>query len=188
MPRDAVAPDELNIQGALEWAHARKQDELVARICVGMQAFWRDYGRGGARERYLPWGLAAAQRVVRHDRAGQAPELLALLKLGNAQWLRLQGQLRRAERISHDILPMFGEFENRQGLGSALVLVGNIARDRGTPDVAEQRYKDALDVFSQLDDKVNLGLALSFLGQVTQRRGTRSAGRGRLSATCARYL
>ena len=55
--RDALALDERNVEGALEWAQQARQLYPVARICVGMQAYWRDYGRNAARQRYLPWGL-----------------------------------------------------------------------------------------------------------------------------------
>jgi tetratricopeptide (TPR) repeat protein len=175
--RDALALDERNIEGALEWAHQAHQAEPVARMCVGMQAYWRDYGRRAARQRYLPWGLEAAQQLVRARHVPDAQELLALLKLGYAQFLRLQGKVREAKRISRGILRTFRRLGNLPGEGSTLVLLANIARDQGSPDLAEQYLSKAYVIFTdpRVSDPANTALVLAFRGQIRERTGTRNA-------------
>jgi hypothetical protein len=65
----ALAPDEANITGALEWLHANAADDpdpdlVTARNCSGMANCWRETGRTQAGLTYLPWGTAAAERVA----------------------------------------------------------------------------------------------------------------------------
>lgn len=173
--RDALAMDERNIEGALVWAQQTRQLDPVARICVGMQAYWRDYGRNAARQRYLPWGLEAAQQLVRTKAVSDARELLALLKLGNAQFLRIQGKVSEAKRVSGDILRAFKSLKNMRGEGSALVLLALIARDEGESELAVRFLNHAYSIFTvaSVKDDAYTALTLSFRGQIREREGIR---------------
>lgn len=173
--RDALAMDERNIEGMLEWAHQARLTDPIARICVGMQAYWRDYGRNAARQRYLPWGQEAAEQLVRARSSADARELLALLKLGHAQYLRIQGKVAEAKRVSGDILRTFKSLKSLSGEGSALVLLGLIARDESEPELAVRYLDQAYAIFTdaRVKDDAYAALTLSFRGQIRERQGAR---------------
>src|SRR5574337_1079861 len=48
MPDTALAPDEANVIGALEWAHAHDEGEVVADLCAGMGDYWSERGKTAA--------------------------------------------------------------------------------------------------------------------------------------------
>lgn len=171
--RVATGADERNIVGSLDWATEQgKEYELVALLCMGMQPFWRDFGRAAATERYLPAGIAAATAYVAAEPTLRARLMLARLRLGYAQFLRLR-KLDAAEATSQGILAVFEEAGDLRGQGSTLTLLGNIARDRAQFAVAEDYLQRALAIFRQpeLDDRSSQGLMLSFLGQNSERLG-----------------
>ena len=66
LPSVVIAADEANCVGALEWAHVHVhgEDKLIALLCDGLRAFWRDTGRTRVALTYLPWGVAAAEAIA----------------------------------------------------------------------------------------------------------------------------
>ncbi|MBF6591307.1 MAG: tetratricopeptide repeat protein [Ktedonobacterales bacterium] len=166
-----LPPDEANITGALEWAHDHGHDELVAALCAGMQYFWRDRWRTDDSLRYLPWGIAAAERRARAT--GQRGDRLraADLALFYGQVLRRTGQLDEAERTFQANLAIRREAQDAPGEGAALAQLGNLALRRGRLEEAERYTTQALALFRAAGDPQSEADALTDLGQVAQRRG-----------------
>jgi len=96
----ALVVDEANIEGALDWAHAQDADVLVARLCLGVRDFWLDRGRARAALRYLPWGMATAERVAEATDDPRDKSRAAILELYYAQMLQAYaGRIEEAERL-----------------------------------------------------------------------------------------
>lgn len=171
--RVALGPDERNITSALLCACEHQLDDLVAKICLGMQAFWRDYGRADKTAEFVPRGIAAAEQIASATDAQEAHLSLATLRLAYVHYLRLTGKLGEAERLAQLVLPTFRGAENLRGTASTLTALGNIARDKGEYDQSRAYLREALSIFQsdQVQDQAGQGLALCFLGQVSQRLG-----------------
>ncbi len=171
--RVALGPDDKNITDALTYAHDHQLDELVAKTCLGMHLFWRDYGRAKQTEMYVAWGIAAAERYAAAATTEDAHRTLATLRLAHARFLRLTGKLDEAEHLAREALATFHDSGNRYGTGAAYVVLGNIARDRGDYQLTRTVLREALCIF-QADDVRDIageGIALCFLGQASQRLG-----------------
>jgi tetratricopeptide (TPR) repeat protein len=170
-PDQALTLDETNITGALEWAHDHGHDVLVAAISTGMQYFWRDRWRTDESLRYLPWGVAAAERVAESS-SQRADRLRAAdLALIYGQVLRRTGQLDAAERTFQANLAIRRAAEDIPGEGAALGQLGNLALRRGRLDEAERYTSQALAIFRAAADQQGEADALTDLGQIAQRRG-----------------
>jgi hypothetical protein len=103
-PDLALAPDEANIIGALEWMHEHAAgdldaDHIIARICNGMRGFWRDTGHTRAGLTYLPWGIEAAERVAAETGNVSDQERAANITFNYGQILASAGRLSEAERV-----------------------------------------------------------------------------------------
>jgi tetratricopeptide (TPR) repeat protein len=170
-PESVRGPDEANITGALEWAYAHKHPELVAALCAGMQAFWRDRWRTPAALRYLPWGIEAAQTIARksHQRADR--QRAADLALNYAQTLRRTGKLAEAERSFQANLALWRELRDRAGEALVQAQLGYLALSRRQLEEAERSFTQALTLFRETHNPLGEGETLGFLGQIAQYRG-----------------
>ncbi|HEV2460689.1 MAG TPA: NB-ARC domain-containing protein, partial [Ktedonobacterales bacterium] len=93
----ALAADEGNMVGALEWAHTHGQEPLVARLAHGLRQLW--IGRGPYREgiRSVEWGVAAAETGLAAEQTRAARQHLAELRLAYGQLLLYTGQTKAGE-------------------------------------------------------------------------------------------
>lgn len=169
----ALALDEPNIMMALEWAHEHARYELVAHLCSGMAAFWRDFGRAEATLRYLPWGLEAAERVINETPSHEMYRSLATLKYVYGQFLRLHlgGESDKVEPLLQEALTMFREIGDVRGQSAVLTGLGNHARDQGFPDLAKAYHQEGLKLVSQGQDPWRWAIHKAFLGQLAEREG-----------------
>jgi tetratricopeptide (TPR) repeat protein len=166
-------PDDKNITEALSYAYDNHLHELVARICLGMHLFWRDYGRAKQTEMYVAWGIAAAEEYAATAQSEDAYRALATLRLAHARFLRLTGKLDEAERLAREALSTFKGAGHLHGTGAAHVVLANIARDNGEYEQARVSLREALGIYQSNEalDVGGQGLALCFLGQASQRLG-----------------
>jgi tetratricopeptide (TPR) repeat protein len=171
--RVSLWPDDKNITEALNYAYDNHLHELVARICLGMHLFWRDYGRATETEMFVAWGIAAAEQYVASAHSEDAYRALATLRLAHARFLRLTGKLDEAEHLAREALSTFKGAGNPHGTGAAYVVLGNIARDKGKYQQARASLRGALTIYQSEEarDLGGQGLALCFLGQASQRLG-----------------
>jgi tetratricopeptide (TPR) repeat protein/transcriptional regulator with XRE-family HTH domain len=172
------AVDEMNIIGALEWAHSHAEDAMVAQICSGMQDFWRNRGHTTAGLHYLPWGIAAHE--AHRDRpsvvplvsaAGSAVDTLFWLLLSHGRALQLVGRLDEATLRFESGLALARESGERDKESAALALLGKAARERGQLIESEHLLRAALDAARAARDVAREGSVLRQLGQVARDRG-----------------
>jgi tetratricopeptide (TPR) repeat protein/transcriptional regulator with XRE-family HTH domain len=171
--RVSLWPDDKNITEALIYAYDNHLHELVARICLGMHLFWRDYGRANQTEMYVAWGIAAAEEYAASAYSEYAYRALATLRLAHARFLRLTGKLEEAEHLAREALSTFKGAGHLHGAGAAYVVLANIARDKGKYEQARASLREALGIYQSNEalDVGGQGLALCFLGQASQRLG-----------------
>jgi tetratricopeptide (TPR) repeat protein len=167
----ALAPDEANIIGALEWAHMHGEDELVADLCSGMGYFWRDTGRTNAALAYLPWGVEAAERIAKATKARDDQLRASRLSLIYGDILYAVGRLPEAEAVYKPNLIILRELEDRQGEGVVLSSLGQIAKQRGRLEEAEQYFLQSLAIAREAQNRQGEGVVLSSLGDIAQQRG-----------------
>ena len=171
IPDRAKGYDEANITAALEWAREQGQDELTAELCSGMQYFWHSRWRTAASLRYLPGGLAAAEKLA--HAANERTSRLRAARLASTYGFVLQhiGKLNEAEQIFQDNLSIRREVQDRQGEGVDLTQLGQVARQRGQLEQAEAYFQQALVITREVQDRRSEGAVLTQLGQVARQRG-----------------
>jgi tetratricopeptide (TPR) repeat protein len=170
-PDLALAPEEANILGAIEWAQALGEDRLVAQLCMGVRGFWRDTGRTRTALRYLPWGMAAAERVA--SVTGERDDLIAQIDLaqiyGDTLWAT--GRMDEAEARYRQDLASTRKLVDRGGEARALTRLGLVASARGRVDEAQAYYEESLAFLREMGDRGQEGTTLNSLALVAQDRG-----------------
>jgi tetratricopeptide (TPR) repeat protein len=166
VPYLALAPDEVNIAGALEWAHAHSQDELLAAICDGMHEFWRNTGRTTAALRYLRWGMeiGAASASATGDR--QTRRRMENLSFTYAQILQNMGRLDEAQKVFEQNLAYCREVQDRRGEGVVLGSLGSVAQARGRLEEAEGYFQQSLAIYREVQARRGEAVNIAWLGQI----------------------
>jgi tetratricopeptide (TPR) repeat protein len=160
--------DETNISQALEFAHKHGYNELIIRICIGMQQFWHNRGHVERSLSYLPWAIAAAKALSRET--GKSEDLLRQADLAQAYGvvLRRVGELDKAIEVLEANLAIRHEAQDFNGEGSALSTLGRIAHTRGRIQEAEEYCQKALAIHRERGNQKEEGVDLSSLGQIAQ--------------------
>jgi tetratricopeptide (TPR) repeat protein len=171
----ARALDAANIAGAIEWAHEQAADDEAAaqalvRMCLGMRNFWRDRSRTRDSLRYLPWGLAAAERLATPG-ARDDQLTIARLQLSYATALITAGRLPEAEEYLNRSLAIRRAVGETRGEGVALSKLGDILVQRGDLAGAQANYERVLAIMRDVGDTREEGVALGNLGDLLVRRG-----------------
>jgi tetratricopeptide (TPR) repeat protein len=170
----AFAADERNIAGALEWAYKRREDDVVARLCLGMCTFWRDRWRILAARRYLPSGIEAAERIAAATGRREDHLRAADISLIYGEIVQNIGEVEEAKRIFQANLTKRHEQADRRGEGRVLVLLGERAYLDENEIEAETDYRRALELLAGEVDHESLNSrcdALVYLGELTENRG-----------------
>lgn len=162
----ALVADEENIGGALHGAHAQTNDALVVALATAMRAFWRERSRNRERRRYLPWGIAAAERIADRSQTPDDRLALARLLLSYGELLLIIGRTQDAEqhvRRSLDICRAVGATREE---GVALAKLGDLLVRRGDLAGAQANYERYLQIMRAVGDPRGEGVARLNLGQL----------------------
>ncbi len=170
-PERALTLDELNIAGALEWAHARGEDALVVALCLGMRSFWANRGRVAAIERFIPLGVASAQAIAQATGRREDRLQAAQLDLAYANMLVETSRYDAAESALLNNLALCRDLGDLAGAGNVLCLLGDVANGRGNMDETEQYTRQALASFQAAHDRRGEGRAIKDLGILAYFRG-----------------
>ncbi len=170
-PDPVLIPDEANVAGALERMHEQGQDALVVALTDGMQYYWRDRSRNQERRRYLPWGIAAAERIATTTNDTQDRLALARLLLTYGDLLLTLGRTSDAEQQLRRSLEIRREAGDTRGEGIALSQLGDILRQRGDLAGAQANYEHFLQTMRAVGDQREEGVALAKLGDILVQRG-----------------
>lgn len=171
VPAVALAADELNIEGALRWAHAYGMRKSVVDLCIGMRTFW--YGRSNTKAgtEFLPWGIAAGTELVAQSGTWEDRQRVADLQLTAAQFLRYPGKLGEAEEALEQNLNVRLNMVDRRGEGAVRSQLGQIARIRGDLKKAEDDFGQSLAIRREVGDREGEAYDLSQLGHIFKTRG-----------------
>jgi tetratricopeptide (TPR) repeat protein len=167
----ALALDELNIAGALEWAHAENQDALVVALCLGMRSFWLKSGRVAAVERYIPWGVASARAIAQASGRREDRLQVAQLDLAYANMLVETGSYDAAEQVLQPNLALRRELGDQPGAGEVLCLLADVRFFRGDMDDSERYTQQALAAFQAAHDRAGQGRTTKDLAILAYIRG-----------------
>jgi hypothetical protein len=171
-----VGPDQANLVAAItpeaiERAHIRGDDRLVAQMCHAIRLYWRDRGRTADLLRSLPWGSEAAEALARISDA--RPDLLraAHLTLTYGQTLALMGRMDDAEAIYQQNLELRRRLQDRRGEGVDLTSLGQVAQARGQLDAAAGYYEQSLAIRRAVQDRQGEGVDLYSLAVIAEAQG-----------------
>ncbi|HEX6121718.1 MAG TPA: tetratricopeptide repeat protein, partial [Ktedonobacterales bacterium] len=167
----ALGPDEENITGMLEWAHAQGEDGLVAELTWGLAQFWRDTGRTKAALTYLPVGIQAAEAIADQTREREDRLRAARLLSTYGNVLQAMGRLNEAEDIHQRNLALRREVQDRRGEGIALSNLGQIALMRGRLEEAEGYFQQSLVIDREVQDRRGEGVVLLSLAIIAKQHG-----------------
>lgn len=163
--------DEANIISALEWSHNHEREELIVVFILGMKAYWDKGSRTTELLRYLPWGMAAAEKIAKVTNAPADRLKAADLALAYAQALRPHGKVDDVEQAFKANLAIRREMQDRLGEGVVLATLGQSARRQGRLDEAESYLQEALVIDREVKNYQGEGLVLNALGRIARRRG-----------------
>jgi tetratricopeptide (TPR) repeat protein len=164
-----LSVDELNIIGALEWAHSHAQDELVVALCSGMQSFWLYRLRMSASQVFLPWGVGAAKAIAEQTSTRDDRLRAADLALTYGQMLRYTGRVDEAEAELEQNLVIRQEVGDHQGEGEVLSALGQLYQRSGRTALAEQYFLEALAILQERPNRRSEGLVRLRMARIARR-------------------
>ncbi|HEX6819856.1 MAG TPA: NB-ARC domain-containing protein, partial [Ktedonobacterales bacterium] len=145
-----LAADEANIIGAIEWAQAHGEDRLLSDLCNGIADFWRSTGRTFTALRYLPEGIAAAQRIAVVTTQPEDQRRVARLQNFYSLTLLTAGRLDEAQRYLEESLRITQEVGDRAGEGTTLNNLSQVAQARGRLDEAQRYLEESLAISQEV--------------------------------------
>ncbi len=163
--------DEANITGALRWAYNQSDDALVVALIEALRDYWRDRSKTQERKRYLPWGIAAAERITTASQERENQLALARLLLSYGDLLQRIGRTQDAETYYHRSLDIRREVHDTRGEGIVLSYLGDVLVQRGDLAGAQANYERYLQIMREVGDTRGEGVALSKLGNILRQRG-----------------
>ncbi len=161
----ALETDEANINEALKLARNHRYNELVIKLCMGMQYFWRNSGRRAASLEYLPWGIEAAKLIqTRESRLSEAT-----LAYTYGQVLFQMSKSNDAVENYMKSLTIRQELGDKKNEGIVLAALSRLELSIGLMDKAEEDCQRALAIHREMKDRKEEGVDISSLGQIALR-------------------
>jgi tetratricopeptide (TPR) repeat protein len=185
----AISPDVNNIVLALEWAYElsddgtsdEQYDRSVAVLCSALQYYWRRRGQYDNLTRYLPWGIAAAERLEAVEEKDTRFTLLrSRMAVSFAMALLSMGQLDRADPLLRENLDLRRQMGDYRGAAAILHALGTIAEERGDIDQAASLFAESLTAIIKAQNQVEEVIVLHSLGSLELGRDNRKAAKGHL--------
>lgn len=168
----SLAPDELNIRGSLEWAHAHHDNAGVAALTLGLQPYWLYVWHQTDSLRYLSWGIDAARQQAEQTGLDSDERILAILETYRGE------ALVRSGRVGDAILELTSTLASRESL-SDMMGTGFTLGTLGRALAADRRLDEAMDcfvraqaIFEKLHMSQEIGSALFEQAKVMQELGT----------------
>jgi predicted ATPase/transcriptional regulator with XRE-family HTH domain len=154
--------DHDNMRAALDWC-ASKTDDSGLRLAVTLSPFWRLHGHLGEGRRQLARALESPGAP--EELRGRALYELALLAF-------YQGDLSDAHHHARLSLAMHrAAGARRVDIANALIILGNIARERSDYSAAVEHYQKSLVIYREVKDFSGVAATLHNLGTTAYRQG-----------------
>ena len=185
---ETLSYDEINIMGALDWACEQQENELVVRLCTGMQYFWVSQPKIENGLKYLQKGIKVAETIAKNTQKDDDRIRLATLQQTYGQLLQKDGQVQIARTNFDQALTFFQQVTDQQGKYETLASLGEIAQQQGKLKEAENYYRQSLTILRTLQEEQKRqdkqkeseaftlyrqgeGEILTSLGELAQQRG-----------------
>jgi predicted ATPase/transcriptional regulator with XRE-family HTH domain len=153
--------DHDNLRAALDWC-AIKDDESGLRLAVALSPFWGLHGHLGEGRRQLARAL---------ESPGAPEELRRRAQYELARLAFYQGDLTDAQQ--HALLSLAlhrAAGARRAEIANTLIVLGNIARERGDHTAAVEHYQKSLVIYRDVEDFAGVAATLHNLGTTAYRQ------------------
>jgi predicted ATPase/DNA-binding SARP family transcriptional activator len=156
-----------NVRAALRWTIDAGAHDLALRLISSTRPFWEIRG-------HLPEGSRWLDEIL--DAAADATPGLRAKALGFAGTAALRrGSIETAERRWQEMLDLYEQLDDRDGIARGLSDVGTAAAARGDWERSRDLLEQAAALFRELDEPKRLAVALSNLGHVAGQVGDSGA-------------
>jgi predicted ATPase/class 3 adenylate cyclase len=164
-----------NMRAVLNWAAESEEQEaaaLGADVAWSLRVYW--YVRSfytEARDQYKAL-LASIERVTRANQSQAAKLNLPLkkarilLRAGSIDWTL--GELEEACSLLQMSLDIFRQLGDKEGIGMALLNLGNVALYQSDYPAARALYEESLVVHREVGDSMNIAGSLHNVGVVAE--------------------
>ncbi|MEO8289286.1 MAG: tetratricopeptide repeat protein [Chloroflexota bacterium] len=157
-----------NMRAALRWTEANHEQVLHLRLALALWWFWIVRGHINEANRWLVGPLA--------EEAIETPlRARGLYAAGVVAWA--QGDMGRAESYLHKSLALYRETANALGVGQALRIIANLARDRGDFAASRLYYEQSFDAIEEAQDAEAMALVLISMGENARGEGNYETAR-----------
>jgi predicted ATPase/class 3 adenylate cyclase/Tfp pilus assembly protein PilF len=176
---DRMEREHDNLRAALEWSKAAKETgELCVRLAGALGHFWEVRGHFSEGRERLSAVLSA--ETAQGQTAGHAKLLARAAELAYRQ-----SDYPATISFAKESLAIYRKIEDKQGIASALVKLGNAATETGNYRTASKDLEEALSIWREVDDKHGMARALISLGWAALRSGNHALANGRLEEALA---
>ncbi len=168
--RDALREDYVNCEAGLQWAHAHNEPAFVVSYTMGLARFWQREGLWMEAERYLNWGVRAANTIGDRPREAQLAQELGTI---------LHSLKRRSEALDwyEQALAIWRDLGNTRSEAAALFELGRMAQETEDLTDAHAYYEASVRAAKAGDDEQGQARALQALGLIEESQGQIEAAR-----------
>ncbi len=168
---DAIAADEANIEGGLDWAHVHEDVFLEVQYCLRLHRYWWARGRSGQALRYLPKAIAVVRATYQETGLPEVLRALGTIAHTYGIFLDQAGNLDTAGVVLEAVLRIQQGLGNVSGQILALSSLGAAALERGRVDTAEIYFRTGLQEAQAHGLRDEEGVLLLALAGVALERG-----------------
>ena len=165
-----------NLRAALEWSKtAEEASELCLRLAGSLGLFWEARG-------YFSEGRERLSAILSTDVARGRTAAHAKLLARASELAYRQSDYAATVELAEESLAIYRDVDDRQGIASVLIKLGNAATEAGDYETAAGYLEEALAIWQQLDDEHGTARALISLGWAALRPGDYELANARLEA------
>jgi diguanylate cyclase (GGDEF)-like protein len=159
----ALASEYGNMRGALAWALAAGEWEMLAQLSSLLWRLWYLQGPVGEGRAWLDHALARREAV--------SAKVRARVLQGAGVLARSQGDPAQAKALLEEGLVLWREIGDKQGLSNVLNSLGLLAIEQGRHGEAQPYLEESAALDRERGDKQRLSVSLNNLGGVSYFRG-----------------
>lgn len=154
-----------NLRAALEWSYtAEAAGDICSRLAGSLGYFWEARG-------YFSEGRERLSAVLATKAAQGRTAARARLLARAAELAYRQSDYAATVELAEESLAICREVDDRQGIASVLIKLGNAATEAGDYGSASESLEEALTIWRALEDKHGTARALISFGWAALRSG-----------------
>lgn len=153
-----VTHEYVNIRAALEYSLLHNPS-LAYRLCSVLWYYWYIHG-------HISEGYHWTEAVLKNDYQSAHDPVYAQVQRSTGVFLYIQGDYDQASTHLHTALALYRQFENKRGMATTLITLGNIARCQGQSTQAIDCFNQSRRLFEQLGDQKLIAHCFFSLGHI----------------------